>query len=192
MVMRRRLRRRGPRRRTRWVAFTPHAIGPFTTNDSYDQQLMEIEDATNLLVWSDFIGATVLRTIVDFVMDPIPGQFNGSAATEVQQILHLGVFMDEAAAPEQSRWDPNVPHGDFMWRQTWAHTMIVRVGGNSNDVAFNLHDGVVVRLDSTVKRRVTEDLRMWVAGHYFERLGGLLAEGSLAVGYTGRVLLALP
>lgn len=185
-------RSRGPRPRTRWVALTPHALGPFTANDSYDQQLMEIEDSAGPLFWTDYVGATVLRTIVDFVIDPIFTTPPGDNMLTSQIVCHLGIFMDEAAAPEQSRWDPNTPFGDFMWRKTWSGEAYWQDTASAAGGGYALADSLVVSVDSTQKRRVGEDMRMWCAAHYFERLGGSGADAALNIGYTGRVLLRLP
>lgn len=189
-------RSRGSGRRTRWVSFVPHALGAFTTNDSWDSQLMEIADSTGTIPWTDFIGATVIRTIVDYVVDPIFGVMSGTSNPDITQIFHAGFFMTEESIPSQDRWDPNTPHGDFMWRYSWSHMTSARIPlngvGVSYPVGFVIHDGNVIRADSQVNRRIAEDTAMWSVGHYFERLGGSGVDASLTVGYTGRCLILLP
>lgn len=187
-----RRRRSGPRPRTRWFALTPHALGPFLTDDSYDNQSMDIEDSAGAVPWQLLVGGTILRTIMDIVVDPVLGLSSGTQDPDYLPILHLGIFATEDEAPTVTRWDPNVPHGDFMWRYTWSAMMSARETMEGNPASYTLHEGNVVRVDTNIRRRIREDEGMWIAGHYFERLGGSGVDMSLTAGYTGRVLVQLP
>lgn len=173
------------------MALTPHALGPFTANDTFDSQLMEIQDSAGIKPWADFVGATVLRVLVDITCDPVLGNASAVATPDWQFILHTGVGMTEETVPSQDRWDPNDPHGDFMSRHTWGLHVQAREQAGARGITVVVHEGNVIRYDIGVRRRVREDEQMWMFAHYFERLGGGVDQ-SLALGYNGRVLLALP
>lgn len=179
------------RRRTRWFALVPHALTP-TTDDSWDSQVMEIEDAALVYEWSRLVGGTLLRTIVDFVIDPNPGQFQGSNplfGSTCSYYEHLGIAMTQESSPSQDRWDPNEPHGDFMWRHFDAGALYLREGPASQWLTWDSGFQRVVRADIRQRRRINEDDRLWAFAHTF--FPGDV-DGSMAVGYTGRVLIALP
>lgn len=184
-----RRRQSAPRPRTMWLSLTPHAM-TFTGNDVWDSQLMELETATLAVDWGRYVGGTVLRTIVDIVVLPVYPLNLISAEEDWVHFLHLGIGMTQDAAPEQTRWDPNTPHGDFMWRRTTMDRIYARENGLGVTTMFGASssDGGVVRLDSTQRRRIREDERMWMFGHWFTPA----VDYAGAIGYTGRVLIRLP
>lgn len=135
------------------------------------------------------MGGTLLRTIIDFVLDPVYGPPSG-ANPDYNPILHLGVGMPTADVPLVADWDPNSPYGEFMWRSSWSMHASARVDTAGTPISIVLHEGNVVRMDTTQKRRIRENMHLFAFGTYFERLGA--ADMTLAVGYTGRVLIQLP
>lgn len=169
------------------MAFTPHAL-TFSGNNTTDIQEMQIQDATGILSFQQFIGGTILRTIVDIVLSPTYQLPPGPNFTS-EMYWHLGMFLTEDANPNLStRWDPNVPHGDFMLREMAVETWYHRVMASGVEIVkHESSHGQRMHWDTTVKRRIHEDERMWMAGRYFT----LLATGS-AIGYTGRLLIQLP
>lgn len=192
-MFRRRFSRRPRRakRRTRWVSITPGAFPNFTSNDVYEYEFVGIQDAVGSLSWSEFYGGTILRTLLEITVDPVYGTFDG-ADDESTLIWHYGVFvtpgLSATATPDEQIWDPNVPSGDFMHRGTWVESLIKR---NNVMVVVPNKDGHNVTIDSTVKRRIGENDAMWMTARYFERNGGT-GDATLQVGYSGRILIALP
>jgi len=153
---------------------------------------MEIQDISNILPWTDpgINGGTVLRVLLDFVMDPTMGPLDGDDP-DATLFCHLGIGMTDDLTPEQAQWDPNDPHAEFMWRKTWGMSYFGRQSGAPSTHQGVLHNGIIVEADITQKRRIRENYKMWVFSHFFTRLGGA-ATANLAIGYTGRVLIQLP
>lgn len=148
---------------------------------------MEIEDATHVLSWSQFTGSTIIRVVGSINVQPTwpsPGSDNATYT----QYYHFGIGVTEDDTPEQSRWDPNTPHGDFMWRANALEEIVHRDAGNANHSAVYRGSGGVVDFDIPVKRLVDEDTRLWFFGHMFAPNSDFAG----AVGYTGRVLILLP
>lgn len=182
-------RRRSTKRRTRWFALVPHALTPIGDN-SWDSQEMEIRDRDGTISYQQLIGGTVLRTICDIVCDPgLP-----EPVTPVDYVTwaHFGIGMPTQLVPDQADWDPNTPFAEFMWRYTWARDSRVReIGAATPELytSFTHTEGLVVRCDTTQRRRIRENMSMWIFVHQF--LPGSAAAASV-YGYTGRVLIQLP
>lgn len=181
---------RGPRARTRWFALTPHQVGPFTVDDTWDSQVMELQDIDSIVPLDDFVGGTVLRTLVDFVINPIVGTFDNNEADWVNWV-HLGIGLTDDLTPEVAQWDPNDPHAEFMWRNTWGSQMMTRANASGIRLAYQSAWENIFRVDITQRRIIRENQKMWLFAHYFEQIadGG---DGSLQIGYTGRVLIKIP
>lgn len=149
---------------------------------------MQLSDATfSPLEMTEFTGGTVLRTIVDIVLSPTYGTSYVSPFT-LESYFHLGMFMSPETTPDIARWDPNEPHGDFMYREMAVETWYGRsVTGQAMQSKHSSSHGQRMHWDSTTKRRIRENDRLWMSGHYFtlDTTGG-------AIGYTGRVLIQLP
>jgi len=173
--------RRGPRPRTAWVAMTPHSL-VHTGGDSFDVQEIEIQDSYGPVPWGKYHGGTVLRTIMDIALAPA---YDPALALlwSVQHYFHVGIFMTEDELPTATRWDPNVPHGDFMYREMAVETWYKRDDQSKSESSH----GQRIHVDSTVKRRIREGERMWISSRVFD----LGLEGG-ALGYAGRLLIQLP
>lgn len=174
------------RRRTRWYALVPHAMLHLADN-SWDSQLMEIQDSRGTVVdWRSLTGASILRTIVSYTMHPTyPDTL--VAPADWWSTVHLGFFLDKASAVQADRWDPNEPHGEFMWRGTWNERVSVRPAGGG-DIVWAVSDGATVNVDTIQRRRLREDDRLWTTSAFFSAVDST----PMAIGYNGRVLVALP
>lgn len=178
--------RRAPRRRTRWLALTPHALTFTGGSDTWDSQEMQWEDSGGVVDPYELVGGTVLRTLVDATVDHSVLGF--SADNHASIYMHLGFGLDDAAAPLQNRWDPNKPHAEFMWRGSQYGFWDFNLEASGNSVTYR-GDPLVFHADSTQRRRIDESERMWLFGHVFHT--SAFGTG-VTVGYTGRVLVALP
>lgn len=159
----------------------------FAGNDTQDSQLMEIEDANGALSYSSFVGGTVLRTIVDIVLSPTYNTSYTSPFT-LEAYFHLGMGMTPETAPDLTVWDPNTPHADFMFREMAVETWYGRsVTSQAMQSKHSSSHGQRMHWDSVARRKIRENDRMWIFGHYFtlDSTGG-------AIGYSGRQLIALP
>lgn len=183
---RRSFRRRAPKSRTRWMSLVPHAL-TFSGNDTTDLQVMEIHDSRATVPWEDFVGGTILRTIVDIVLSPTyPSSW--TAPFTAEHYFHVGIFTSPEILPDIIRWDPNVPHAEFMYREMAVETWYGRtVTGQAMQSKHSSSHGQRMHFDSTIKRRLRENDQLWMSGHMFE-----LTSSGGALGYTGRVLIQLP
>lgn len=179
--------KRAARRRTRWLSFVPHALTFTGGSDTWDSQVMEIEDALGTVSMFDLVGATIVRTLVDITVDHSTLNFGG-ADDHGSIYMHVGFGLDDAAAPLQNRWDPNKPHAEFMWRGSqygfWDYS--VESAGITQSYRG---DPLVFHADSSQRRRITEADQMWLFGHVFHTSD--FGTG-VTCGYTGRILVALP
>lgn len=165
----------------------------FATNDTWDSQLVELETRDlSPYPWYDLVGGTVLRTIIDFVIDPTVSDLGvADAARDLTQILHLGYGLSDDDTPEQNEWDPNRPHAEFMWRYSWAEANWQRYAAGTNSGLSRFGGDSVVRSDVTQRRRIRENHQMFAFGHYFNRVSDDVG-ASMQIGYTGRLLVQLP
>lgn len=156
----------------------------FTGNNTTDIQEMQIEDVNGVRNFSDFVGGTILRTIVDIVLSPTY-EVDIAVLWTLEAYFHLGMFLTEDDNPNlTTRWDPNKPFGDFMHREMAVERWYRR---DTQSKADSSHNGRM-HWDVRTKRRIREAERLWMAGRYFNTApttGG-------AIGYTGRVLIQLP
>lgn len=180
---RRRFFRRGPRPRTRWLALTPKAL-LFSANNTTDIEELTLEDASGVVPMTEFIGGTIVRTIMDLVYSPTYDVALSGALFTLEAYVHLGVFLTEDANPNLStRWDPNKPHGDFMHREMMVETWYAR----DAVVKHSSSHGQLMHWDVKQKRRINENERLWISGRHFDT-----GDEGAGVGLTGRVLIQLP
>lgn len=187
----RRWRPRRQRRRTRWLAIVPGS-GVNGSNNSGSQQELAIRDLEGTVQFNDFVGGTLLRVILVVQHEDsiaFTGSFARGYATD-----HHGIYMTADESPSTSAgaiWDPNIPHGSFMYRWTNAREYY----GNTSmffkeSVDSSQHGAAFMSsVDTEVRRRIRENDRLWLAGWHFE---DATVVTSTAWGYTGRVLIALP
>lgn len=167
------------------MAFVPHALVS-TGNDTWDSQVMQIQDSLGVSDWTYFVGGTVLRVVLDVVCDR--DVFDWGNADYHQSIYtHFGFAMLNESAPLQDRWDPNNPHGEFMWRGTQYQRMDQQVTNVASSITITGDPGVF-HIDSRQRRRIREDDQMWAFAHWFQPA----TSGTPSCGYVGRVLIALP
>lgn len=176
---------KGRRRRTQWFALVPHAL-LHAGDNTFDTQLAEIQDSRGTaLDWRAYPGATILRTIIDFTMHPTYPDA-GTPPLDYWSTAHVGVFTTIEEAPSANRWDPNEPHAPFMWRGTWNERVSVRAT-TAGVVCWSEGDGGTLHVDTVSKRRMTEDFRLWISSAFFSAVD----DTPMAIGYNGRVLIAL-
>lgn len=183
---------RRPRRRTRWFSIIPNAF-THSTNNQFTAQGLSLQIAGPVTVpWAQVAGHTVLRTILDldFNWDIV---YASNAVTNVGDMLtHLGIFMSADDTIGTATWDPNVPSGDFMHRDHvslwWRRESNTDLGGITK--LGSPGEGRHLHIDTNIRRRVRENDQMWLAARSFKNATNVV--NGFTVGYTGRVLLALP
>lgn len=147
---------------------------------------MEIQDRDTIIQWDDFIGGTVLRTIVDFTFST--GISNPLVYGDYETYTSIGIGMPAEQAPSVNDWDPNDPHAEFMWRGTWSQQVRHREGAGAMDQVWSVNENMVKTADITQRRRIRENMKMWAFMRTF--MPGLTTP--VVAGWTGRVLIRLP
>lgn len=189
---RRTFRRFGRRMRTRWMSITPGSQAGLA-NNVFVGKLINMQTAGGVAQpWNNFVGDTVLRVILDltasYTLDPsISGTLTAS----------FGLLMTEDQAIDQVTWDPNVPSGDFMMRALLDRQVgpPAAAGGYTFDSQYSSGGGHEpptsqarhLRINTTVRRRISENDQMWLAILHFIQ-GGVQG---VDYGWTGRILLGL-
>lgn len=164
-------------------------------DDAWDSQLMEIQDLNASYLWSQFVGSTITRVVADFIITPNLPTANPASDISWLAWAHLGIGVTDDDTPEQTQWDPNLPHASFMWRRSSSPFQVHwrQVDNPTEDVFVPIVFGqgdeqTIVRLDTNVKRVLRENDQLWVFAHTFVPAG---ASFTLDIGYTGRVLIQL-
>lgn len=175
--------------RTRWFAVTPAGLVGMPNGTQYNQ-LISLETNAGAVNWASLVGGTILRTILDFTLQP-EFTYDPALPETVTMTMHGGLFVDASPNPSSTMWDPNRPYGSFMTRQTrtlwWTRATNAAMGS----VTW-LGDMGALHVDTDVKRRIGEgDQLFWAfRGFYGDTQG--LAPVLLTAGWTGRVLVRLP
>lgn len=188
------VRRRSPRPRTRWVAITPAAVngGSTLANNTQYFNALNLEDRQGTVYMNDYIGGTILRIILNLQLLPFMDESESGPATQFYY-AHVGLFMDASDTPDPDIWNTNSPSGSYMIRDTMSHA--AWYGSQAAYPGWVIdYGGPKAReltLDTQVKRRITENTFPFLGTYTFVS-SGYTAPGSLAIGYTGRILIQLP
>lgn len=201
MPFRRTLKRRrsGGRPRTRWFAIVPGSRSVLG-NNLYNFDRLQIQQGgaggAVTVNFSDLVGGTIVRTILDIVCDPSILNIDGSATGWMYQ--HAGLFVSPEVSPNTAVWDPNVPSGDFMMRTFLAwylrqleHNPVAGELALSHVFAASV-DGVAghtIHMDTAIRRRIEENESPFLSWHTF--CDTALVQG-VSIGWTGRMLIRLP
>lgn len=180
---------RRPRRKTRWLSIVPGAIaGPNNNEFRYSQ--LNLQDRAGAVSWSEFYGATLLRVILDVQLQHTSNSQPGPGASWFL-FSHAGIFITPDTTPEAVIWDPNVPSGSFMERQSYGEEIFF-VNNAGSVVQRGGSDAYAFHFDTNVSRRIGEnDLLFLSLKNFFTTAGTPIFTG-VDYGYTGRVLIALP
>jgi len=192
--------RRRPRRRTRWLSVIPGSR-TFSVNNEYafNQILLQASGPGGATPFSQvqLVGATILRTILDIVVEPTKLQPSGPSTGWA--FVHSGLFVSAEVSPNNAIWDPNVPSGEFFARGSFYHKWWFMQEAVSDSIAMDSmtavvgpdqpYGGHVIHFDTKQRRKIDENEGMFVSWRAFMD-DAITPE--IVVGYTGRVLLALP
>lgn len=164
----------------------PHSLVG-TGNNTTDLQIVDLSTNLATFEWDELVGGTILRTIMDIVYSPT---YPTAPAVNYtwENYVHVGIFVTEDTAPSAAIWDPNAPHGSFMYREMMSKQWVSRQtsAGDSQSSFADSHGGRM-HIDSKIRRRIEENEKMWVVARFFTTI-----PSNDAIGYTGRLLVQLP
>lgn len=184
----RRISGRRPRRKTRWLAITPGVVSGAASPSpgTYSVSTLALQDRAGAVDWNEFYGGTLLRVILDV---QIAHTINNAGGIQVGTVfLHGGLLLSPEVSPTATAWDPNVPSGSFMERQTFGEEVALQYGA-AGLWYRGKQDGFAFHFDTNVKRKIQENDRLFAVYRGF--LGGTAWTG-VDLGHTGRVLIQLP
>lgn len=179
---------RRPRRKTRWLAITPGSLAAVASGGAgtYSVATLGLQDRTGAVTLSEFYGGTLVRLILD--VQAVHTVNNAGGIQTGTCYIHGGVLVDESVSPPSTVWDPNVPSGDFMQRETFGEEVALQYGA-AGLWYRGKQDGFAFHFDTKVSRKLIENSALFFVTRGF--LGGTAWTG-VDLGYTGRALIALP
>lgn len=171
------------------------------TNNTYNFDRLTIQQGgaagAVTVNFSDLVGGTILRTILDIVADPGINPLNGQPQTG-WLYQHVGLFVSPEVSPNTAIWDPNVPSGDFMMRKflaVYARKLWENPVSGELAMALALESSVdglaghTIHIDTNVKRRIRENDSPFLSWRTFIDTSLI---GGVSLGWTGRMLIRLP
>lgn len=147
---------------------------------------LTLQDRSGAVNWSEFYGGTLLRTILDV---QITHTINNAGGIQVGTLFsHTGLCVTADSTLDATTWDPNVPSGDFIRRETFGEEVALQYGA-AGLWYRGKQDGFAFHYDTKTKRKLRENDQLFIAWRHF--LGGTAWTG-VDYGWTGRVLIGLP
>jgi len=185
----RRMRTRRPRRKTRWLAITAGSQS-FVANATAYHQLVPI-DASGTVPIAEFYGATLVKVILDVSTNMVPFPPDPTLEQHLSWTLNTGLFVAENVVPESTIWQPGLPSGDYMIRETqvgwWnrePETVMAAMAGEA------YHNFPHIRLETNVQRKLIENSRLFLALNF--AIADDTDLSTIDYGWTGRMLIKLP